>query len=408
MKIADISSEIERSESAVSKKIKELSGANRRGDWTDEEIKTLTDLFNSGKSYKEIAETLGKTTRACQGKAVRLGLKKKELNVWTEQKRADFWTDTEIEKLNQFVAEGLSASDIAEKIGRSKSSVFYQLGKLNLRIKEKSLLQESNYRRAYTLDDDYFEEIDTQTKAYFLGWLITDGWVTGEIRSKRGIVNSNKIGLKLEISDLDVIEQFKEELKTDATIKHRKARISKEYTNKFTGKKFIVESHEQCSLEVTSAKMKKDLERYGIIPHKTYTVTFPKELKEEFYPGFIAGVMSGDGSVDVKKNHEKGFILRSSICGTQDLLLKIQEILVKNINFNRDKLPRKSSDSEHLYSLEFSQTETIRLYFWLKDSNISLMSRKNRIIEKYLSENQKLLEKLGYKKIRIYANIKRK
>ena len=392
MKISDMSLQIGRSESAISKKVKELCGVNRCIYWSDEDIQKLRTLQAKGLSYKEIAKELNKTERACQGKAVRIGLKTKECNVWKDRKRADFWTDSEIERLKELADSGKSAMEIAESLGRSKKSLFYKMGVLNISIKEKSDIETSNYRRAYSVDDDYFEEIDTQKKAYFLGWLITDGWVTGVIHSKRGDVQSNKIGLKLEISDLDVIKEFREELKTDVPIKHYKARVSKEYTNKYTGKQFAVCSNEQCSVEVTSAKMKKDLEKYGVYPNKTYNVTFPKELKVEFYPGFIAGVLSGDGSVDVKKNHRTGFILRSSICGTQNLLDSIQKVLVANIGFNPDKIPKKSSSSEHLYIIELSQSETIRLYYWLKDNGTNIMSRKNKIIEDYMNKNPLLVK----------------
>lgn len=394
MKIADISAKIGRSESAISKKIKELYGANRRNDWTDEEIERLKALHLKGLSYQQIAVELGKTARACQGKAVRIGLKTKDCNVWKDNQRADFWTDTNIERLKELADKGFSANEIAQEIGRSKKSVFYKMGILDIHIKEKSDLEKSNYRRVYSVDDDYFAEIDTQKKAYFLGWIVTDGYVSDVLHSKRGDVNANRISLKLEISDLDVIQEFQKELKTDAPIKYHKARTSKEYENKYTGKKFIVKSHEQCSLEVTSAKMKLDLEKYGVVPHKTYIIGFPENLREEFYHGFIAGVLSGDGSVDIKKNHG-GTILRSSICGTERLLIGIQKILVKNIGFNVEKLPRKSSDSEHLYVLELSQTETLRLYFWLKESGISLMSRKNRIIEKYIEEKPNVVYNLS-------------
>lgn len=376
MRICDISMKLNRSESAITKKIKELYKPCRRIDWTDSEIEKLKDLHIKGLSYKDIAKELGKTQRSCQSKAVRIGLKTKDCNVWEDKKRIDFWTDSEIAQLKELVEIGLSAKEISEKLNRSIKSLFCKMSVLRLHIKEKSDIEKSKYRRVYKVDDDYFENIDTQKKVYFLGWLITDGYIGGRIHTKRGDVESNRIGLKIAKYDLDVLEDFKKELKTDIPIRFHKGRVSKEYENKYNGKKYFVQSSEQCSLDITSAKMKKDLSKYGIYPHKTYTVTFPKELSKKYYPGFIAGVVSGDGSVDVKSNHGKTVILRCSIAGTFDLLNEIQRILVEKICFNSEKNPRRLKGTKNLYSLELNQTETINLYYWLKDNGINLMSRK--------------------------------
>lgn len=393
MKIADISLKINRSENAISKKIKELYSPCRRIDWTDSEIEKLKELHSKGLSYKDIADKLGKTQRACQGKAVRIGLKTKECNVWKNKKRADFWTESEIKQLEELIENGLSAKEISEKLNRSIKSLFCKMGELKLHIKEKNEIEKSEYRRVYKVDDDYFENIDTQKKAYFLGWLITDGYIGGIIHSKRGVVASNRIGLKIARYDSDVVEEFKKELKTDIPIQFYKGRISREYENKYNGKKYFVQSTEQCGLDITSAKMKKDLSRYGVYPHKTYTVKFPKELCEKYYPGFIAGVISGDGSVDIKNNHNTGAILRCSIAGTLDLLNGIQKVLVKNICFNPKKNPRMINGTKNLYSLELSKIETVNLYYWLKDNGIGLMFRKNKIIEDYLENRFDLKRK---------------
>ena len=388
--IDDISLKVEHTPTAVIKKLKEIGlTGNRRVLWTDEDLNKLKELFNQGLPYSEIAQKLGKTIRACQSKAVRIGLKTKECNTWINNRRADFWTDSEIETLKKSIEEGLFISDILKVINRNKKSVFNKMHELDLHFREKTDIEKSLYRRACSVDDNYFETIDSQKKAYWLGWILTDGFIITKINSKRGIENHNSIGLKLQEKDRNVLEDFKKDLNTDISIKSIKRRKAFEYTNKITNKTVCIKGGEQAEFRFSSAKMVQDLAKYGIHQNKTYGVVFPEALDSKYYPGFIAGVISGDGCVDIKKNR-KGYILRCTIAGTQDLVQKIKDILVKEIGCNPEKKISKYESSKCLYRLELNQTETIALYYWLQKNGISLMERKNKLIEEFLNERVKI------------------
>ena len=389
--ISDIAPKVNHTDNAVIKKLKELGlTGNRRVLWTNEELNELKDLYNQGLPYSEIAKTLNKTVRACQSKAIRLGLKTKECNAWVNNKRADFWTDSEIEILKKSIADGLFMSDILKIINRSEKCIYYKMHELDLHFREKTDIEKANYRRAYSVNDDYFETIDSQKKAYWLGWMITDGFVITKINSKRGSENHNSIGLKLQEKDRYVLEDFKKDLNTNVSIKAIQRRKAFEYTNKITNKTVCIKGGNQAELRFSSAKMIQDLEKHGIHQNKTYEVVFPKELDSKYYPGFIAGVISGDGCINVKLNHGKTYLLRCMIAGTLDLVQKIREILVKEIGVNPDKKITKNKDSKCLYTLELNQTETIALYYWLQKNGISLMERKNKLIEEFINERVKI------------------
>lgn len=256
---------------------------------------------------------------------------------------------------------------------------------LNLHIKEKTREQESNVRRTYSVDDNYFDEINTQKKAYFLGWMITDGYIVNKLDTIRGLVQANSVSLKLAEKDVDVLEDFKKETNSTFPIRFVKKNIPKTpYKDKVTGiERLIIGSNQMC-YRVTSAKMVQDLAKYGVVQAKTYEVGFPILLKEEFYPGFIAGVISGDGSVNVKDNHHKGKLIRINIAGNYGLLEPIKQILVKNIGFNPEKKISKAKASKCLYVIELNQTETFALYDWFNKNGVKLMKRKQEILENYI------------------------
>ena len=385
--LLEISKQVNHSEGAITKKIQDLGLSNRRIDWTDEDIQKLKELYEKGYTYPEIAAELGKTTRACQSKAIRLGLKKKECNVWINNSRSDFWSKEDVDKLLDCADNYSSYEEIAKIMNRSIKAISCKLHELNKHIKEKSDIEESLYRRAYSVDDNYFEYIDSQKKAYWLGWLITDGYVVSTLNTKRGLIKSNKIGLKLVYSDEDIIFDFKKDLKSTFPIEYTKERSNLILQNEDVKE---IKSKKQVCLEITSAKMIQDLAKYGIHQNKTYDVTFPKELDSKYYPGFIAGVISGDGCIDLKKNHGKTLILRCTIAVNMDLVQKIREILIKEICMNPEKKFSKYESSKCLYRLELNQTETIALYYWLQKNGISLMERKNKLIEEFLDERVKI------------------
>lgn len=387
--IDEISKIINRSKSATSHKLKDLGlTGNRRVLWTNEKLNELKDLFNQGLPYSEIAKILNKTVRACQAKAIRLGLKTKECNVWVNNKRADFWTESEIEILKKCVFDGLFMPDILKIINRSEKCIYYKMHELDLHFREKTEIEKANYRRAYSVDDDYFENIDSQKKAYWLGWILTDGYVKTSVNSKRnGLVSVNNIGLHLQKTDLSVLEDFNKDLNSTFPISSRAERTVK---TTIANKEKIINTKESCTLDISSAKMIQDLAKYGIHQNKTYDVVFPKELDSKYYPGFIAGVISGDGCINIKLNHGKTYILRCMIAGTFDLIDNIKNILVKEIGVNPDKKITKNKGSKCLYTLELNQTETIALYYWLQKNGISLMERKNKLIEEFLDERVKI------------------
>ena len=127
------------------------------------------------------------------------------------------------------------------------------------------------------MKEEYFEKIDTEAKAYFLGLLFTDGNV---FIGKKEI---NQITLELTVRDVEILEKLKKELNTNNKITYRKN----------------PNRSETVSLRVFSKKMVDDLSQYGIIPQKTKKTNhlpldlIPDNLKKDF----IRGLIDGDGSV---------------------------------------------------------------------------------------------------------------
>lgn len=126
--------------------------------------------------------------------------------------------------------------------------------------------------RIANIDTHYFNNIDTEEKAYILGFLGADGYV--DCACKSVILNINK-------KDEDILRKIKDELKC-------KTPYSKSST-------------QNCiRLNMSSIEIVSDLKKYNIVPHKSRTYAMPV-LKEDLYRHFFRGYCDGDGHVGYKQ-----------------------------------------------------------------------------------------------------------
>ena len=171
----------------------------------------------------------------------------------------------------KYLNENWTIRLLSEKYALSRFVVGNILKENNIPIKRHTK------RSRLFMKEDYFENIDTEAKAYFLGLLFTDGNV---FIGKR---KTNQIALELTVRDVEILEKLKKELNTDNKISYRKN----------------PSRSETVSLRVFSQKMVEDLSKYGIVPQKTKKAKhlpldlIPDNLKKDF----VRGLIDGDGSI---------------------------------------------------------------------------------------------------------------
>lgn len=132
--------------------------------------------------------------------------------------------------------------------------------------------------------EDYFDVIDTEEKAYFLGLMFTDGSIVLDKTKKR----SPQISLSLKVLDINIIQKFREELNIESSIIYDKR-----------------EGKESAILSFRSKQMAESLEEYGIIPRKTYLTKHLPKVPDIFLKDFLRGCLDGDGSIYKEKKSKK-------------------------------------------------------------------------------------------------------
>ena len=126
------------------------------------------------------------------------------------------------------------------------------------RILDKNNIHLTN--RRYDVNHNYFEDIDCEEKAYWLGFLYADGCVR---KSKSG----SQLVLKLSIKDEGHLYKFKENIESGHKINYSESNVITKKGNLSTSK--------NCSIRVNSNKMIEGLIRQGCVPRKTFTIQTP-------------------------------------------------------------------------------------------------------------------------------------
>lgn len=131
--------------------------------------------------------------------------------------------------------------------------------------------------RAHTVHPNlrigYFHTIDTKEKAYWLGFMFADGYIT---RERNG---SMLIRLELSRKDVDVIDRFCENLGLEKS--------KKEYQRH--------RNTESVGIRFKCRAMSDDLFKQGLMFRKSDRIEYPKLLRGDLELAFLLGYYDGDG-----------------------------------------------------------------------------------------------------------------
>lgn len=223
-------------------------------------------------------------------------------------------------KFKQYLLEGNTQKKAAILAGINSKCTTYYINKYNLEVPEKF--------RHCKIDDEYFNIIDTEGKAYLLGFFIADGYIDGK-----------RVRLNNSIDDIEVLEFFKKEIAPERKIQH---------SNKQTGTKF---RKPQVHIGITSEPMVKVLnDKYGIKRNKTYNTNYCfnfDNIPDNLIRHFVRGYFDGDGGLSFNKTKTSvsfrfSFVFTSKIFCEQiadifknsfDILPVIREHEGKTINW---------------------------------------------------------------------------
>lgn len=213
------------------------------------------------------------------------------------------WSSKELDFLSNNY-KTMTNREIAEFLGRTKTAVDLKINKMGLK------------KTKYKYDENFFENIDTEEKAYWLGFIYADGYIIN------GVVGNkyyHELGVELQEKDYTQLKKFNKSIRGNLEIKYR-TRICN-LSNK---------AYNTCFIKLYSKKIVEDLQRQGVFLNKSLIIKLPK-LTDNLMPHFIRGFFDGDGCL-VKNNHKNGksYIRADFTCGSNIFINQLREYLYKN------------------------------------------------------------------------------
>ena len=257
------------------------------------------------------------------------------------------------EQLVEEYNAGSSSVQLAEKYNMRASYVNQLLRKQGCKIRS----NKENSRK-YTVNENYFENIDNPCKAYWLGLIYADGYIS--VRKD----GSKYFGLALAKKDKAILERLKNDLDATYPIK---TYISTGYAET-----------EYCKLLIRSDKIVNDLIKHGVVEHKT-NILQPPVLDDDLISHFIRGYMDGDGCISISNRSNGNTEFSIKILGTENIL-DFMKAFIENNNIAKINRYYKRQSYQTVSALEMSGNLQVLKFLNLlyKDATVYLERKYNR------------------------------
>lgn len=215
------------------------------------------------------------------------------------------------------VNENMTFKEIQQKYG-FKSDVFKKYCSMfDVEIHD-NLIQ---YNR------NIFDVIDTEEKAYWLGFILADGCVF-----------KNELRIKLSNKDEKHLENFIEFI-------DGKNSVNLQYEiHKDTGNTLV-------KVVLCSKQLTESLSLYNIEPNKTQHEKPFKDLDDRFINHYIRGIIDGDGYIS-SNLADKQVV---GLCGSENVLKFVRDTFVKKLSVTKSKI--YYDESSHIYRIKWGKKE---------------------------------------------------
>jgi len=229
------------------------------------------------------------------------------------------------QELYKLHLKGKSVLDISIEQNMPYNTVYYGFKRNNLEILK--IKKNSKYKNSTNYS--YFNKIDSERKAYFLGLIMADGCITAKNK------NNLRLLMKLQTRDAYLVEELRNDLSPIKPLQ--------------------IDGNSK-RLEISSKELVQDLINKGVNFNKTKVGEILSELSKELMPHFIRGFFDGDGSISLRKtrsNQRQVYICCSNISFLESLQKYLLEYNISGSIYKETKIVNKV-----IYDLRFNTRES--------------------------------------------------
>ncbi|MDN4524406.1 recombinase family protein [Fictibacillus fluitans] len=339
----------------------------RQYNFSVKELEKMKNLYEEGKNTIEIAKEFQIGVQLVNRRLKDLGIKmrkKGKLTYFSEQTIKNMW---------HAYINGLTIAEIAKEHRVSHVTIYRKLKTIGLNVSH------VDKRSKYKYNKHFFDVIDTEHKAYWLGFIYADGCVSK---------NRGSYVLSIALASVDVVHlyNFKKHISSNHPIYHSTSHLNdKQFCN--------------CKIQIYSESLCKQLILKGAIQRKSLVLKFPstETVPNDLLPHFIRGFFDGDGCISFPKRGKystlSDLIPVVSFTSTKEML----EELKLHLPASKDTKVKKKLNH---YELRFSgirQAKAI-LDIMYKDATIYLQ-RKYDNYHKLIDITNEIDQKLKYRQL---------
>lgn len=251
-------------------------------------------------------------------------------------------------------------SEIARQTGYNRKTIARYIKEFDIKTNR----YDTSHRK-YHFDDRFFEKIDSEEKAYWLGFLTADGCLYHH-------KTSYDIQFNLNEKDIDHLMNFAQSIKSDKQ------------------PKLVKQGKHNCAFfRISSKRMFDNLHTLGITVKKTGKEIIPN-IPYDLIRHFIRGYFDGDGCISKHKTkRNETYYTMTIVCSNENFLYDISTYIEENTGLHFNVYPVQNN-AFILNSV--AKKKNYHFYkFLYKDATIYL-KRKFEIVQEFFNNYSPICE----------------
>ena len=244
----------------------------------------------------------------------------------------------------EFQTTGISLTEMGKREKVDRRTLAKHFKELGIEIVNKQNCSKFN--------EHIFDQIDSEEKAYWLGFIFADGYISSS-PLREGVKNVYQFEISLGIKDIEHLNKFK----------------------KFIAfKKDIITDKNRCRFIVANKHLWTTLNKLGCTPNKSLSLKFPN-IPQNLVKHFIRGYFDGDGCIS-RHVHNTCVTPHIELLGTKQMLEHVLLYSGISANYKHDK-----RHSEETWSLEWTKDLGIEFINYLYNNCSVYLNRKYELYQ---------------------------
>lgn len=233
-----------------------------------QDLQIILNLLSKGKSAKEISKLFFSTedTRKLINYLEKNNINLKQYETFKYMDKE--WLSGQLKKYNN------SPTILSRELNMSLTSVNRYAIEFGLRKPKKSIASVN------PVNEKYFDEVDNFKKAYWLGFIMADGYTYKTPNREK-----YELAIKIKSTDINHLKEFAKDIE-------------------FPEEKIVIGSGKRnnninyyCSLRTYNTHLVTTvMNKHRIVQNKTYVQCLPDSIPKEYISDFIRGYWDGNGS----------------------------------------------------------------------------------------------------------------